>query len=52
MAKGAFKLLNGGPEEQDTYPKEQPIEVVVWVISYPEMALALDTGPTTRWVGL
>ena len=52
MAQGAFKLPGGGPEEQDTHPKEQPIELVTRVISYPEVAPALETGPTTRWVGL
>ena len=25
---------------------------MVWVISYPEVALALEIGPTTRWVEL
>ena len=32
----AFKLLRGRPEEQQAHPKEQPIEVVARVISYPE----------------
>ena len=51
MAQGAFKLPGGGPEEQDAHPKEQPIEVVTQVISYTEVALALETGPMTTWVG-
>ena len=52
LAQGAFKLPGGGPEEKDACPKEQSIEVVVRVISYPEVVLALETGPTMRWVGL
>ena len=52
MAQGAFKLPGGRQEEQDTCPKEQPIKVAAQVISYPEVAPALETGPTTRWVGL
>ena len=52
LAQAAFKLPGGGPEEQDAHPKEQSIKVVARVISYPDMALALDTGPTMRWVGL
>ena len=32
-------------------PKEKPIKLVTRVISYPEMALALETGPMTRWIG-
>ena len=51
MAQGAFKLPGGGPEEQDACPKEQPIELAIMVISYPEVALALETGPMTRWIG-
>ena len=51
MAQGAFKLPGGGPEEQDACPKEQSIEVAMRVISYPEVAPALETGPTMRWVG-
>ena len=49
LAQGAFKLPGDGPEEQDTHPKEKSIEVVARVISYPEVAL--ETGPTVRWVG-
>ena len=41
----------GGPEEQDACPKEQPLELVTRVISYPEVAPSLETGPMTRWVG-
>ena len=52
MAQGTFKLPGGRPEEQDAHPKEQPIKVVARVISYPEVAPALETGPITRWVGL
>ena len=51
MAQGTFKLPGGGPEEQDTCPKEQPIELVTRVTSYPEVAPSLETGPMTRWVG-
>ena len=51
MAQGTFKLPGGGPEEQDICPKEQPLKLATRVISYPEVALALETGPTTRWVG-
>ena len=46
-----LKLPRGGPEEQDTHPKEQPLELVTRVISYPEVTLSLETGPMTRWVG-
>ena len=38
MAQGTFKLPGGGPEEQDTHPKEQPLELATRVISYPEVA--------------
>ena len=37
---------------QDAHPKKQPIELATRVISYPEVALTLETGPTTRWIGL
>ena len=50
MAQGAFKLPGGRPEEQDTCPKEQPLKLATRVISYPEVDLALETGPITRWV--
>ena len=52
LAQGAFKLPGGRPEEQDACPKEQSIKVVARVISYPEVAQPLETGPTMRWVGL
>ena len=52
MAQGAFKLPGGGQEEQDAHLKEQPIKLATRVICYPEVALALETGPMTRWVGL
>ena len=52
MAQGTFKLPGGGPEEQDACPKEQCLELVTRVTSYPEVALALETGSMTRWVGL
>ena len=32
-------------------PKNNPLELATRVISYPEVAPALETGPTTRWVG-
>ena len=51
MAQGTFKLPGGRPEEQDACPKEQPLKLVTRVISYPEVAPSLKTGPTTRWVG-
>ena len=51
MAQGTFKLPGGGPEEQDACPKEQCLELVTRVISYPEVAPSLETGPMTRWVG-
>ena len=50
--QGTFKLPGGGPEYQDTHPKEQPIELATRVIPYQEVAPALETGPTMRWVGL
>ena len=52
MAQGTFKLPGGRPEEQDAHPKEQPLKLVTRITSYPEVAPALETGPTTRWVGL
>ena len=52
MEQGAFKLPGGGPEEQDACPKEQSLKLATGVIPYPEVAPALETGPTTRWVGL
>ena len=52
MGQGAFKLPGGRPEEQDVHPKDQSIEVAAWVISYPKVVLALETEPTTRWLGL
>ena len=52
MAQGTFKLPGGRPEEKDACPKEQPLKLATRVTSYPEVALAMETGPTTRWVGL
>ena len=52
MVQGAFKCPGGRPEEQDACPKEQSLKLVTRVISYPEVAPALETGPMTRWVGL
>ena len=52
MAQGTFKLPGGGPEERDANPKEQLLELVTRVTSYPEMTPSLQTGPMTRWVGL
>ena len=52
LAQGAFKLPGGRPEEQDACPKEQSIKVAAKIISYLEVAPALETGPTMRWVGL
>ena len=52
MAQGTFKLPGGGPVVQDACPKEQPLKLATRVISYPEVAPSLETGPTTRWVGL
>ena len=52
MAQGTSKLPEGGPEEQDAHPKKQPLELATRVISYPEVALVLETGPMTRWVGM
>ena len=51
MAQGTFRLPGGRPEDQDACPKEQPIELATRVISYPEVAPALETGLMTRWVG-
>ena len=51
MVQGTFKLPGGRPEEQDAHPKEQPLELATRVISYPEVAPSLETGPMTRWVG-
>ena len=51
MAQGTFKLPGSEPEEQDAHPKEQPLKLVTRVISYPEVAPSLETGPMTRWVG-
>ena len=51
MAQGTFKLPGGRPEEQDTCPKEQSLKLETRITSYPEVAQALETGPTTRWVG-
>ena len=52
MAQGTFKLPGDRPEEQDACPKEQPLELVTRITSYPEVAPALETGPTTGWVEL
>ena len=52
MAQGTFKLPGGGLEDQEACSKEQPIELTTRVISYPEVAPTLETGPMTRWVGL
>ena len=43
MVQRAFKLPGGRPEEQDTCPKEQPVEVAARVISYPEVAPVIGT---------
>ena len=51
MAQGTFKLLAGGIEEKDACPKDQSLELMTRAASYPEAALTLETGPTTRWVG-
>ena len=51
LAQAPFKLPRGGPGEQDARPKEQSIEVVAKVISYPVTSPVLETGPTMRWVG-
>ena len=48
IAQGKFKLPGDWPEELDTCPKEQPLELVTRVISYPEVVPSLET----RWVGL
>ena len=37
-------------EEQDTCPKEKPIELATQITSYPEVNQTLKTGPMTRWV--
>ena len=50
MAQGTFKLPGGRPEEQDAHPKEQPLKLATRVISYPEVAPSLETGPMTRWI--
>ena len=34
-----------------SHPKEQHLKLANRVISYPEVAPSLETGPTTRWVG-
>ena len=51
MGQGTFKLPGGGPEEQDTRPKEQPPELATRITSYQKVAQALEMGFTTRWVG-
>ena len=51
VAQGTFKLPGDRSEEQDTCPKEQCLKLVTRVISHPEVAPSLETGPTTRWVG-
>ena len=49
--KEHLNSLGARPEEQDAHPKEQPIEVAARVISYPEVAPALETGPMNKMGG-
>ena len=51
LAQGSFKLPRGGPEKQDTCPKDPSLELTTRVASYPEVASTVETGPTMRWVG-
>ena len=51
MAK-RFKLPRGRPEKQDTRPENPNLKLTAKVASFPEVASTVETGPTTRWVGL
>ena len=41
----------GRARKKDACPKDQCLELMTKVISYQGVALALETGPMTRWVG-
>ena len=51
LAQRSFKLPRGGPEKQDTCPKDPSLELTTKVASYPGVASTMEMGPTMRWVG-
>ena len=40
-----------GQENRTPASKDQSLKLTTRVASYPEVALTLETGPMTRWVG-